>query len=108
MAQLQMQNQQIVNDSLIAKQHSDQSLANEREAKGRLEQVQIETAYNKSEHEKSSATLNMMKAAHEVQSMKIEDFVKVFSLIESIQKRQDDNVIKKQEIQNSQEVTSGT
>lgn len=108
MAQLQMQNQQIVNDSLIAKQHSDQSLANEREAKGRLEQVQIETAYNKSEHEKSSATLNMVKAAHEVQSMKIEDFVKVFTLIENIQKRQDDNVIKKQEMQNSQEVTSGT
>ena len=34
-----------------------------------------------------------MKAVKEVESMGIEDFVKVFSLIENIQKRQDDKEI---------------
>lgn len=94
MAQLQMENQRIVNESLQSKAMSDRSLGQEREAKGRLEQIQIQTAFNKSEHEKASATLNMVKAAHEVQSMKVEDFVKVFSLIESIQSRHDENAIK--------------
>jgi hypothetical protein len=85
MAQLQMENQRIVNESLQSKAMSDRSLANEREQKGRLEQVQIETAYNKSKHELASATLNTVKAAHEIDSMKVEDFVKVFTLIKDIQ-----------------------
>lgn len=100
MAQLQMENQRIVNESLQSKAQSDRSLANEREAKGRLEQVQIITAHNKSEHEKAAAALDTVKAVHEVQSMKIEDFVKVFTLIENIQKRHDDTMIQQQEVSN--------
>jgi hypothetical protein len=96
MAELQMQNQQIVNESLQSKALSDRSLAEERMAKGRLEQVQIETAYNKSEHEKQAATLAAAKAAKEVESMGVEDFVKVFTLIQNIQSGQNENKVKQE------------
>jgi hypothetical protein len=108
MAQLQMENQKIVNESLQSKAMSDRALAEERLQKGHLEQYQIKTALNKSEHEKASATLDMVKAAHEVQSMKVDDFVKVFSLIENIQKRQDESNIKQQELDNSKVEANGT
>ncbi len=96
MQQLQMENQKIVNESLQSKAMSDRSLAAEREMRGRLEQYEIVTKNNESEHMKSLAVLDKVKAAKEVQSMHIEDFVKVFSLIESIQKRQDDTQIKQE------------
>lgn len=97
MQQLQMQNQQIVNESLQSKAQSDRSLAAEREMRGRLEQYEIVTKQNESEHMKSLAVLDKVKAAKEVESMKIDDFVKVFSLIENIQKRQDDNQLKQEQ-----------
>jgi hypothetical protein len=92
MAQLQMQNQQIVNESLQSKAQSDRSLAAEREMRGRLEQYEIVTKNNESEHMKSLAVLDKVKAAKEVESMHVDDFVKVFTLIENIQNRQDENV----------------
>ena len=95
MAQLQMENQRIVNESLQSKAMSDRALAEERTTRGRLEQVQIETAHNKSEHEKSSVTLNMVKAAAEIQAMKVDSFVDVFSLIQNIQNNQDKETNKK-------------
>ena len=108
MAQLQMQNQQIVNESLQSKAISDRSLAEERMMKGRLEQASIITKLNESEHQKAGATLDKIKAAHEIQSMQVDDFVKVFSLIENIQKRQDDTVMRQQELINAkQEVSNG-
>ena len=61
--------------------------------KGHLEQVSFLTKYNESEHQKASTMLDKVKAAKEVESMHIENFVKVFSLIENIQKRQDDKEI---------------
>ena len=100
MAQLQMENQKIVNESLQSKAMSDRSLAAEREMRGRLEQYEIVTKQNESEHMKSLAVLDKVKAAKEVESMHVENFVKVFSLIENIQKRQDENVIKQQEVSN--------
>jgi hypothetical protein len=90
MAQLQMQNQQIVNESLQSKAYSDRSLGEERQGKMRLEQVQIQTAHNKAEHEKAAATLDAVKAAKEVESMSVDDFVKVFTLIQNIQKGQNE------------------
>jgi len=93
MAELQMQNQQIVNESLQSKAMSDRALAEERTQKGHLEQVSLLTKYNESEHQKASTMLDKVKAAKEVESMHIENFVKVFSLIENIQKRQDDKEI---------------
>lgn len=96
MAQLQMENQQIVNESLQSKAMSDRSLAEERMAKGRLEQVQIETAYNKSKHELASATLNEVRAAKEVESMSVDDFVKVFSLIKDIQANENKELTKQE------------
>jgi hypothetical protein len=100
MAQLQMQNQQVVNESLQSKAMSDRALAEEHIQKGRLEQFQIATAHNKSEHEKAAATLDMVKAVKEVESMHVEDIVKVFTLIENIRKGQDETAIKKQEVFN--------
>jgi hypothetical protein len=96
-AQLMMQNQQVVNNSLESKAMSDKALAEERLQKGRLEQFQIMTAMNKSEHEKTSATLNTVKAAAEVRSMGVEDFVKIFSLIENINSKEDEKVTKQTE-----------
>ena len=93
MAQLQMENQKIVNESLQSKAMSDRSLAAEREMRGRLEQFEIVTKQNESEHMKSLAVLDKVKAAKEVESMHVDDFVKVFTLIENIQKRQDENVV---------------
>jgi hypothetical protein len=101
MAQLQMKNQQIVNESLESKAMSDRALGEERIQKGHLEQFQIKTALNKSEHEKQAATLNMVKAAHEVQSMKVDDFVKIFTLIENIQNRQDESLNQNNEVKNA-------
>ena len=92
MAKLQMENQQIVNESLQSKAMSDRSLAAEREMRGRLEQFEIVTKQNESEHMKSLAVLDKVKAAKEVESMHVDDFVKVFTLIENIQNRQDENV----------------
>jgi hypothetical protein len=122
MQQLQMQNQAIVNESLQSKAMSDRGLAEERIRRGELRQFEIITKQNESEHLKSQAfvdkvkatkeiesmdvdilikkneaehvnslaILDKVKAAKEVQSMHIDDFVKVFSLIENMQKRQDD------------------
>lgn len=100
MARLQMENQQIVNESLQSKAASDRSLAAEREAKGRLEQISVMTKYNESEHQKAATMLDRVKAAKEVESMHVDDFVKIFNLIETIQSRQDENLIKQQEVSN--------
>jgi len=100
MSQLQMENQRIVNESLQSKAYSDRSLGAEREAKLRLEQVQIATAHNKAAHERAAADLDRVKAAKEVDSMGIADFVKVFTLIENIRKREDETAIKQQGVSN--------
>jgi len=100
MAELQMENQRIVNESLRSKAMSDRALAQERIQKGHLEQFQIATAHNKSKHELASAHLDEIKAAKEVESMGVDDFVKVFTLIENITKRQDEKELKQQEVTN--------
>lgn len=93
MAQLQMENQRIVNESLQSKAMSDRALAEERLQKGHLEQMSIITKYNESEHQKAGAVLDRVKAAKEIESMGIKDFVEVFNLIENIRKREDDKEI---------------
>ena len=90
MAKLQMENQQIVNESLQSKAMSDRALAAEREMRGRLEQYEIQTKFNESEHQKAAATLDKAKAAKEIESMGVEDFVKIFNLIQNIQSGQDE------------------
>ena len=100
MAKLQMENQQIVNESLQSKAMSDRALAAEREMRGRLEQYEIVTKHNESEHQKAGAILDKAKAAKEIESMGVDDFIKVFSLIQNIQSGQD----KKEQ----QEVSNGT
>lgn len=89
MAQLQMENQQIVNESLQSKAMSDRALADERTRKGYLEEVQIETAHSKTMHENAAAMFNAAKAAKEIESMGVNDFVSIFSLIQNIQNGQD-------------------
>lgn len=94
MAELQMENQRIVNESLQSKAMSDRSLANEREMRGRLEQMEIMTKYNESEHMKALTTLDNAKAAKEIDSMGVEDFVKISTLIQNIQNSKDEKVEK--------------
>lgn len=100
MAQLQMENQRIVNESLQSKAMSDRSLAAEREMRGRLEQVEIETKYAETQHQMSESALATVKAAKEVESMHVDNFVKVFALIENIRKGQSETDIKQQEVSN--------
>jgi hypothetical protein len=97
MAQLQMQNQQIVNESLQSKAMSDRSLAQERTQKGQLEQVSLLTKFNESEHMKNLATLDKVKTAKEVESMGVDNFVKIFELINNIQSREDEKSAREQE-----------
>ncbi len=94
MAQLQMENQKIVNESLQSKAMSDRSLASEREMKGRLEQMEIMTKYNESERMKASTVLDEAKTAHEIQSMGVDNFVKIIELIQNIQNGKDEAVNK--------------
>jgi|HubBroStandDraft_2_1064218.scaffolds.fasta_scaffold00031_29 hypothetical protein len=101
MAQLQMENQRIVNESLQSKAMSDRALAEERVRKGELEQFQIKTAFEKAEHEKAAATYNAVKAAKEVESMGVDDFVKIFTLIKNISNNKDKEL-------NKQGVSNGT
>jgi hypothetical protein len=68
---------------------SDRALAEERLQKGQLDQMSIQTKFNESEHQKAGALLEKAKAAKEIESMGIDDFVKVFSLIQNIQNGQD-------------------
>jgi len=82
---LQMENQQVVNDSLRSKAESDRSLGHEREGKLRLEQVQIQEQYAKSQAELARASLDEIKAAHEVQTMGIDNFEKIVRLVHDIQ-----------------------
>lgn len=100
MAQLQMENQRIVNESLQSKAMSDRSLAHEREGKMRLEQHQIATAHAKTEHEKAAAIFNAAKAAKEIESMGVDDFVKIIGLIENITNSQNENQTNQQEVSN--------
>lgn len=98
MAELQMQNQQIVNESLQSKALSDRSLAAEREMRGRLEQVSIHTKFNESEHQKALTALDTAKAAKEIESMGVKDFVDVFSLIQNM--KEIENAKEQQEVKN--------
>lgn len=100
MAKLQMENQKIVNESLQSKAMSDRSLANEREMRGRLEQVEVMTKHAETEHQKAESTLASVKAAKEVESMGVDDFVKIFNLIENIRSREDEKAQQKQEVSN--------
>lgn len=100
MAKLQMENQQIVNESLQSKAMSDRSLAEERMMRGRLEQVEIATKHAETQHQMSESALATVKAAKEVESMHVDDFVKIFSLIENIRKAQSESDIKQQEVSN--------
>jgi hypothetical protein len=100
MAELQMENQRIVNESLQSKAMSDRALAEERIQKGQLEQMSIATKFNESEHQKAATFLDQAKAAKEIESMGVDDFVKVLGLIQNISNGQN----KKE----SKEVKNGT
>jgi hypothetical protein len=93
-----MQNQQIVNESLQSKAISDRSLAAEREMRGRLEQVSIHTKFNESEHQKALTALDTARAAKEIESMGVKDFVDVFSLIQNMKEMENEK--EQQEVKN--------
>lgn len=88
MARLQMENQQIVNESLQSKAMSDRSLGAERLAKIKLDNALNEERISRAHEERDQGTLAKIKAAKELESMDVDNFVKVFSLIENISNRQ--------------------
>lgn len=78
---LQMENQQIVNDSLRAKQYSDESLGQERLAKINLDRALNEERIARAHEERDQGTLAKIKAAKELEGMDLDNFLKVFNLI---------------------------
>ncbi len=84
---LQMENQQVVNDSLKAKQYSDESLGSERLAKIQLDRALNEERISRAHEERDQGTLAKIKAAKELETMDIDNFLKVFDLIQNITSR---------------------
>jgi hypothetical protein len=82
--QLQMENQKIVNESLQSKAYSDQSLGAERLAKIKLDQAINEERISRAHEERDQGTLAKIKAAKELEGMDVDNFVKIFSLIQNI------------------------
>lgn len=89
MAQLQMENQRIVNDSLIAKQHADNSLGEERLAKIQLDRALNEERIARAHEERDQGTLAKIKAVKEFENMDIDNFVKIMSIINDITNKQE-------------------
>ncbi len=104
---LQMQNQQVVNNSLEAKAESDRSLGQERLAKIQLDKALNEERIARAHEERDQGTLAKIKAVKEFETMDTDNFVKVFELIHSISNSQYEREIQQQ--QNSQQgVKNGT
>lgn len=91
MAQLQMQNHQIINESLQSKAYSDRAVAKERLERGRLEQFEVMTQLDKAEHEKAAANYNTAKAIAEIESMGIDNFLKIYNVINNLNQKTEVN-----------------
>lgn len=85
---LQMENQKVVNESLKAKQYSDESLGSERIAKIQLDKALNEERISRAHEERDQGTLAKIKAAKELETMDIDNFLKVFDLIQNITARE--------------------
>ncbi len=103
---LQMQNQQVVNNSLEAKAFSDQSLGQERLAKIQLDNALNQERIARAYEERDQGTLAKIKAVKEFETMDTDNFVKIFDLIQNISNSQHDKEMRQQEIsQNQQQIS---
>ena len=83
--QLQMQNQQVVNNSLEKKAFADQSLGAERLAKIQLDKALNVERIARAQEEKDTGTLAKIKAVKELESMRVDDIVKLLGLLQGIE-----------------------
>lgn len=97
--ELQLENQRIVNESLQSKAMSDRSLGAERMAKIQLDQALNEERLARAEEERDEGTLAKIKAAKELQTMDVDNVLKVFELIENL-KRKDQEIAQNKEAKN--------
>lgn len=86
--QLAMQNQQTVTESLSAKADSDRALAAER-----LNKVGLDAALNserlaRAEEDRTAGVLNLIKAIKELESMDVDNIVKMITLFKDIEQGQ--------------------
>lgn len=88
MAQLQMENQRIVNESLQSKAYSDRSLGEERLAKIQLDQALNEERIARAHEDRDQGTLAKIKAVKELETMDVENFAKVFDMIQNLTNNQ--------------------
>lgn len=95
---IQMENQQIVNDSLKAKQFSDKSLGEERLAKVELDKAINEERIARAHEERDQGTLAKIKAVKELDTMDIDNFVKILELVQGMSTRQEEKEFTKEAV----------
>jgi hypothetical protein len=105
MAELQMENQRIVNNSLQAKAESDRSLGAERLAKIQLDQALNEERISRAHEERDQGTLAKIKAVKELETMDTDNFIKIFDLIQNISNGEHDREMKEKEINQKQQIS---
>ncbi len=103
---LQMQNQQVVNNSLESKAFSDQSLGQERLAKIQLDRALNEERMARAYEERDQGTLAKIKAVKELETMDTDNFVKIFDLIQNISNSQHDKEMRQHEVSQKQQQIS--
>ena len=107
MAQLQMQ--QLAGDNAMKQGYSQaqQSLAAERIAKIQLDQALNVERLNRAEEDKTSATLNLVKAIKEIQGIDLDQFEKALSIVQSLDQKTEQRANEMQQMQQlSQQATT--
>lgn len=100
-AELQLKNQEIVNDSLQSKAMADRSLGAERLAKIQTDKAINEERLSRAHEERDQGTLAKIKAAKELQTMDVDNFVKVFQMVEQMTSREENKQMQEKEAANA-------
>ena len=95
MAQAQLENQQIVNNSLMAKAKSDEAMAMERISKIQVDKAASYEKITQAQANLDKATLDNLKAAKELKSMDIDDAYKLVEMVMMITEDKNEDVEKK-------------
>ena len=92
MAQLQMQQLQVDNETKLSYAESQKGLADERRAKIQLDKALNAERLNRAEEDKTSATLNLVKAIKEIQSMDLQQFADALAIVQNLNQSQETQV----------------
>ena len=106
MAELQMQQLQVDNETKLSYAESQKGLAAERIAKVQLDKALNAERLSRAEEDKTASTLNLIKAIKEIQSMDLQQFADALAIVQNINESQESEI--KQESQTpNQEVNYG-